>query len=183
MHKGLMLDLDGVIVDFVRGVLTFHNSGTKYQDIRWNLEKQVRPDLTAPEFWETLGYDFWLSLPFTPFGQALVKNLIRMVGTDNICVCTSPCRTIGSIEAKIEWIRQNLPELQRKFMVTPVKQFAASPDRILIDDNDDNCRKFEEAGGKSVLIPQPWNARIGWLNEDLSFHMGNILEEIEQKLS
>lgn len=178
-----LLDMDGVVVDFVRGVLKFHDRpDISYGDITWNLETLVRPDLTPSEFWETLGYDFWVNLPFTPKGDLLTKYVLQMFGPENVCICTSPCRTKGSIEGKIDWLRQHIPELSRRFMVTPVKEFAASQDRILIDDNDENCRKFREAGGLTILVNQPWNAGRDKLDAGSNYSLKDLLKEVDYKL-
>jgi hypothetical protein len=29
---------------------------------------------------------------------------------------------------------------------------------VLLDDSDDNCRRFADAGGQYLLMPRPWNA-------------------------
>ena len=181
--KKFLLDLDGVIVDFVRGVLKYHNRpDISYGDIQWNLENMVRPDLTPEQFWDSLGYDFWLNLPFTPTGPALFAGLASLVGTENILICTSPCRTPGSIEGKIEWLRINMPTMQRNFMVTPKKEFAASQDRILLDDNDPNIEKFAEAGGLTVQIAQPWNSGHYKLDKDFNYKVEDVLQEVAIKL-
>lgn len=180
--KMALLDMDGVVVDFVRGCLQFYGSNVSYGDIQWNLEKIVAPTLEPSVFWDNLGYDFWVNLPFTPKGKFLTEYVMQMFGPQNVCICTSPCRTPGSIEGKIEWLRRNIPELQRRFMVTPVKEFAAASNRFLLDDNDDNCRKFEEAGGNTILIPQPWNARKGKLDSEFNYNMSELAAELHNKV-
>lgn len=180
--KKALLDMDGVVVDFVRGVLKWYGSDVSYGDITWNLEKTVAPTLEPSVFWDNLGYDFWVNLPFTPKGQLLTQYVLQMFGEENVCICTSPCRTPGSIEGKIEWIRRHIPQLQRRFMVTPVKEFAASKNRFLLDDNNENCKKFNEAGGVSILIPQPWNDRNERIDADFNFNIAEIAQELHDKV-
>jgi hypothetical protein len=36
---------------------------------------------------------------------------------------------------------------------TPHKRLLAAPGRLLIDDNEENCRAFARAGGRSFLFP------------------------------
>lgn len=153
----LMLDMDGVIVDFVRGCFKkFDRTDIRYEDISWDLEKIFFPDAPPKHFWNQLGYEFWATLPWTPGGEYLLKQLVNIAGQDSIVICTSPCATRGCAEGKIEWINQNIPWLKRQFMITPVKHFAARGN-ILIDDHKPNIEKWQQHGGRGFLYPQPWN--------------------------
>lgn len=153
----LLLDMDGVLVDFVAGALAIHKKSLPYADVTWNFFKQI--GIEEREFWKPCDFHFWATLDWIPQGRVFLDSLISRYGEDRICFCTSPCETIGSVEGKIEWIRRNLPrKMQRQFMITPAKQFAAKGN-VLIDDSPENCKKFEAAGGKTVLVPQPWNER------------------------
>lgn len=177
----LLVDLDGVLVNFVYGALKFHDRlDIPYDEITWDFDLTVRPD-GREHFWAPLGFEFWANLPWTPNGQSLIDRLLRRYGAEKICVCTSPCATIGSIEGKIEWIRREIPELKRNFMICPVKQFAAGPKRILIDDNDGNCEKFRAGGGKAVMPEQPWNKLSNLHIKGLggAFNIDRIIGEVE----
>lgn len=153
----VMLDMDGVIVDFVRGCFKrFDRQDIPYESIRWDLEKMFFPDKSPAYFWEHLGYEFWATLPWTPGGEYFLEQVVAIAGRENVCFCTSPSGTKGSVEGKIEWLNQNVPSMKRQFMVTPVKHFAAKGN-ILIDDHEPNCKKFREHGGYAIMYPQPWN--------------------------
>jgi 5'(3')-deoxyribonucleotidase len=171
-----LLDLDGVLVDFVRGSLAFHDKYIPYSEVTWDFADRVFPG--EPEkFWEPLSYDFWANLPKTPQCDALVEGLIEIFGAKNICICTSPIQTPGCIDGKLEWVRRNLPKcFHRQYMICPVKHFAAASNRILIDDRDENIVDFVKAGGRGRLIPQPWNclARI-------QFSVGEILLDVAKR--
>lgn len=161
--------MDGVIVDFARGALKHHGIDLPYDSIRWDFDKKLFPH-DRSKFWATLGFDFWAGLDWTPNGRTLAGMLLSTY-PNSVTICTSPCLTPGCIDGKIEWIRNNIPELSRKFIITPIKEVCAKGN-ILIDDNEINCKKFWEAGGATVLVPQPWNYR--WPGHDF-----NIMDEIE----
>lgn len=153
----VMLDLDGVLVDFVRGCFKlFNRNDIPYESIQWDLEKLFFPDKPPKYFWEHLGYNFWSTLPWTPGGQYFLNQVIAVAGQENIVFCTSPCATNGCAEGKIEWLAQNIPQMKNQYMITKMKHVAAKGN-ILVDDHIPNCQKFEQHGGKTILYPQPWN--------------------------
>lgn len=155
MSRDLLFDLDGVFVDFVRGSLRVHNYHMDYDKVMWTFDREIYED--PEKFWAPFGYEFWANLEWLPEGKELLEQAVAVAGWDNIILCTSPAKNPGCIDGKIAWIEKNIPQLKRQFMITPAKQFAASRDKLLIDDNDGNVKKFQEAGGKAVLVPAPWN--------------------------
>ena len=157
MCDDVLVDLDGVLVNFVKGALAVHGKKLPYAETQWNFFDQIGVEIT--EFWKPMDFHFWATLEWFPGGQELLEGLISRYGYDRICFCTSPCDTICSVEGKIEWIRRNAPaKLRRNYMITPVKQFAARGS-VLIDDRPQNCYDVRDNGGKFVMVPQPWNLR------------------------
>lgn len=154
--------MDGVLVDFIRPSLKIHNrEDIRYTDVDWDIDLRIYPE-NREKFWTPLGYDFWANLPWHPNGQWLFGEIERMVGLENICLCTSPCKTEGGLQGKLDWIIKNLPKkLHRQYSLQPKKFFSAGPYNILLDDNEENVELFEKRGGKTVLIPEPWNRRAG----------------------
>lgn len=53
------------------------------------------------------------------------------------------------------------------------KSCLAHPDSILIDDCDENVDKFNDAGGKAILVPQDWNSSYKL------FDNNNVAEKVE----
>lgn len=157
MKPVCFLDLDGVLVDFVKGAYKLHSQ--PYDPAaRIPYDFMSTFGISNNEFWAPMDFDFWAGLGWTTEGKELLRGLERLFGQENIVLLTSPCLTVGSVEGKIEWIRQNLPAYSRQFFVGPCKHLAAGPDKILIDDHDDNCIKFLAYGGHARLVPRPWNA-------------------------
>lgn len=156
------LDLDGVLVDFVRGVQEFHKVTLPYESVRWGLEAQMGFGDRKNEFWAPLGYEFWANLPWTQDGKEILDS-VRVVFGANIGILSSPCSTLGCCDGKRDWVRRNLgADLHRTCFLGADKSIFANPHSLLIDDNDDNVRKWREAGGAAILWPRPWNDARNW---------------------
>jgi hypothetical protein len=177
--KVLLVDLDGVLVDFVRGSLAFHGKTLPYLETRWNFPEQVGfAETRAKEFWGPLGFDFWAGLPWHPQGRALLDGLAGIAGRKNVVFCTTPAETVGSVEGKIEWLRRNVPDMARQFTVTPVKAAAsACSGRILLDDRDENVDEWRAAGGTGITVPQPWNRLKPSLRGE-DYNVAQILDDV-----
>lgn len=140
----ILLDLDGVLVDFAGGV------------------KKICPDLDMPvgqwwkmepEHWAKCDYNFWKNLQWLPKGQLILDTVEWLFPNKHITICTSPCATPGCAEGKIEWIRTHIPAYKRKYAICPCKEGLASQQHLLIDDSLDNIEKFVAAGGYGFLVP------------------------------
>jgi hypothetical protein len=152
------LDMDEVLVDFVRGALAFHGKTFPYRELTWDFPAQIGfvGDLRA-SFWEPLGFEFWANLGWTREGKAILAHVEETFGHDNVILMSSPCLTPGCAEGKIAWIRRELPAYSRRFSLTPAKHLVAGPTKVLVDDREQHCDAFEDEGGSVVLVPRPWN--------------------------
>lgn len=158
----LYLDLDGVLVDFVRGALRAHGQYIPFPDVRWDFWRQMdgsNGEMTEIEFWKPMGRSFWEHLPWTPEGKNFLA-LLEAIAGDRIVLLTSPSDNDGAVDGKIAWIKRELPAYTRRFFVGPPKALAASPMKILVDDYGVNVEKFNDEGGRFVLVPRPWNRRF-----------------------
>lgn len=155
----ILLDMDGVLVDFVKGALDLHglqDPWTKEENLgEWDICSLV--GMKPKDFWAPLGKEFWTKLDWTPQGEEILDYLERLFGPGSICLLTSPPLTSGSAQGKINWISEEAPLYRRRFLVGPAKEFCAGPDSILVDDSEANVAKFKKAGGKAVLVPARWN--------------------------
>ena len=77
-----MLDMDGVLCDFVRGSLSHHGRTLDYNTIEWDFVNQL--GMPPAEFWAPLGFDFWAGLPWTPGGRDFYDALERVVGPGRV---------------------------------------------------------------------------------------------------
>jgi len=174
-----LLDLDGVVADFIAGACQHHNVPNPYLSPcgprgrgGWDIEKHLSMD--KRQFWNGLDYYFWKNLPKTPEADGIVALLTGRFGVENICILSSPIAVNGCVDGKREWIEAHFPEFSRQFLFGSAKQFCAGPDRVLIDDFHHNIDKFAEAGGQTFLVPRVWND--DWAEEP------NLLKKLENYL-
>ncbi len=163
----VLLDLDGVLVDFIGGACRLHGKTHPYHPHSPSTQEDQSPWAIEPTFnmgpkelWDPLGEEFWANLLPLPHFRAFLGTLEAHFGPDKICILTAPPRTKGSIDGKIEWIRRHMPDYRRRFMVGPAKEFCAGERHVLIDDHEVNIAAFRDAGGHGLLVPAPWNHRF-----------------------
>jgi hypothetical protein len=179
VKKELFLDMDGLLTDFQRAMLKSHaeatrKSGLRYENIEWNFWSQL--GISKTEFWSVADRKWWEELPWCPEGEALLRNIERIVGRENICLLTSP--GVGSMDGKEAWIHHHIPEYDSQFFMGRQKHRVARHGALLVDDSDENCIGFKNAGGKAVLVPRPWNLFKDKMNPDGSYKMRPVLAEI-----
>ena len=170
----IFLDLDGVLADFVsaaRDVHRYHdpaNVPADYVAAKWDFFTDW--GITGKTFWSHIhakGLDFYGSW-VQPYSWAL--TILREVdrGHDDFAVLTAPSSSHWSYAGKKLWVDTYLrPACRRpiKLIVANMphgedtKHLLAGPDRLLIDDNDENVGEFRRAGGHAVVFPQLWNSR------------------------
>lgn len=170
MSKRVLLDMDGVVADFVGGVCKFFGRENPYttlaEDSRgpcsWGIEKLL--GIEPEDFWRPLGYEFWRGLPLTHDARHIFCTALWKFGESSICFCTSPCSTPGCFEGKIDWAKEHFPRIPIIFTKStvekehPPKHFLAGKNSVLIDDNTYNVKNFQDAGGYGILIPRYWNS-------------------------
>ena len=161
-----LLDLDGVLTDFMSAAHQFHGLPYSYEDYpyplgEWDCLPPATANMTPQEFWGRLGADFWANLPWMPDGKAILCLLETYFGPENICLLSSPTGLAESVSGKVRWIQQNMPEYRRRFLIGPTKHFCAHRGVVLIDDADHNVTSFGEYGGLAVLVPRKWNTGRG----------------------
>lgn len=162
------LDMDGVIVDFVGGCLKAHNrTDLTHEDIKdfcfydaWGISEK--------DFWEPIQTkEFWEDLEWTPWGKELFSRLEsyqRNGYIDRLEIVTRPnYKCPGSVTGKLSWIDKNIPGFER-ITFTRDKHLMAKTG-ILIDDSQKNYEEFVQAGGKAILVPQPWNINAPLVND------------------
>jgi 5'(3')-deoxyribonucleotidase len=167
MIDRILLDMDGVLVDFLGGCKKFHHKEYKghphepdkqTEQTSWNIEPVFQ--MPAKEIWDPLGFEFWSNLEPQPWMQEIVTLLEDRFGDKNICLLTAPIETYGAIDGKRAWIRKHLPQFRRRYLVGPAKEFCASNRHALVDDHSTNIEAFKDAGGHTFLFPAPWNRRF-----------------------
>jgi 5'(3')-deoxyribonucleotidase len=160
----IMMDIDGVLADFVNGMCLYHGRPNPYEghvsEEQMAFDMETIWGMSAEEFWRPANSMlFWERLPWMPDGRDILRIAEGAVGRDNVCLLTAASASPQSAAGKKAWINANLPAYRRRYLIgaSGAKQFCASPDTILIDDRDRNCHEFVEAGGHCIVVPRPWN--------------------------
>jgi 5'(3')-deoxyribonucleotidase len=157
----IILDLDGLIVNFHDAALKLHGVHDSvevfYQN---NLGEYWIPDILGIpriHFFVRMDYNFWRDLDWTSEGPALVEALELRFGQSNIALWSAPCDTPGCCDGKRDWVRYHMhPHYFRHLILGSVKHLAANPSTILIDDYEENVDPFIKKG-HGILFPRIWN--------------------------
>jgi 5'(3')-deoxyribonucleotidase len=178
------LDVDGVLADFVGGI---------HRKLWVDFDVHQWPYVKGPAGWhfhDELGitfmglsrlcdFDFWRNLYWMHDGHDILRVVLEFFDPTQITLLTAPMPNIMSASGKIAWVKQHLPEYERRIGVwTDSKAILAQvPGSILIDDGSHNIRDWRAAGGDAVLVPRPWNelhdwseTAVSWVYDELSRH-------------
>ncbi|KKM80651.1 hypothetical protein LCGC14_1337740 [marine sediment metagenome] len=151
----VFLDLDGVLVDFRRGVCeAFGRKDTSNNWTFWeNWEGVTNRDVDAK-----CDIFFWNLLDWTPDGTGIEHAVREKFGEENIYLLTTPMPNVGSGTGKLRWIKRCMPWVYDRTIISYApKHLFANPDTLLIDDKDQNIEEFQAAGGQGILVPRIWN--------------------------
>jgi len=158
----IFIDMDGVLADFSKAALEVHGRENFWSDnpeLRgpgaWGFDEVLYPGEPS-RFWGPLsGMQFWVDLLPCEHADLIVKLAFQY---GEPYVLTSPSKDPYCIPGKEIWLKMWHPELADRMVYTKHKHLLAGPRRILIDDNDNNCNGFVQAGGLSFTRPQKWNS-------------------------
>lgn len=165
MNRICLLDMDGVIADFIGSLCKFHGRETPYTKPeslgKFDTEKLWK--ISDKEFWAPIAknsLEFWEGIEKTPEADEIVKLAVLEFGLENVCILTAPSKDAGSVPGKRAWISRFYPCFDKRmiFATASAKKFCAGKGKFLIDDKDSNVDEFNEAGGTGILVPRPWNA-------------------------
>jgi hypothetical protein len=171
----ILFDLDGVVAHFTNGACDVHGlprsaglSGA------WNFHHPH--GISDAAFYAPMGRDFWADLGVWPDGIELFKRIESLVGHERIAFLSSPCQTAGCEEGKRIWFKRHFPQYDPwgDLFLGGKKQKLAYGGAILLDDSDTNCERWAARGGRSFLIPRPWNKDRDQVDAEGLFHVGNV---------
>ena len=195
-----LLDMDGVIANFVDAAIKAHGQYCEHDDItQWDIADLW--GITDSRFWEVINPE--TSKPFSQnptlwnlhssrVGRCIrfwseikpyewMDTVIESISRSTWSICTSPSKSPYSTSGKVEWLQFHFGRDFRDFVITSQKHLLAGPSKCLIDDSDKNVELFREHGGQAILFPQPWNAnrdkigdRMGYLNGQLDLISGKV---------
>ena len=165
-------DMDGVLVDFVGGVLKYvntrlqteegeHKYKAKLKDVLDDLgrehsinvvdigfDKETKLKEARKYMYALVGdnRDFWANLDWTSDGKTLWNHIKQF----NPIILTAPMSGEGSKQGKLDWVEKNLGLGNDRVIMTKDKFQHAAPDHLLIDDMLKYLSPWLEAGDKGI---------------------------------
>lgn len=103
---------------------------------------------------QALSYDYIANLPAFAANVALAKKLIA---DGNRVYISSLAANEAAKQGKLDWLAKYLPEIPR-YRIVIIVGHGNKADHLktktgtLIDDKISNCRKWEKAGHKAILV-------------------------------
>ena len=147
----IFVDMDGVLTNFEGRFEQF--AGVTPDEYIAQKSIQVGKDKAYEQFWdlvdEQVGVRFWAGMPWMPEGENLYKHIKKYKPT----ILTSPSRDESSRIGKGVWVKRNMSGVPLKFgYKASGKAKYAGPNKILIDDREDNIAAWKAAGGIGILF-------------------------------
>jgi len=158
-----LLDMDGVLVDFISGALkalnrdynrtiTLEEYASKFGS--WNTYDYY--GISEEQFWNSIDAtnDFWINLQPIPWFKDLYNDLKAM---GDVTITTAPSRSNDCVLQKYNWLKKYLNLEKVDIIMCNKKYLLTAPGNILIDDSSKNVESFKSAGGRAILVPSNWN--------------------------
>ena len=176
MISHVLLDMDGVLCDFVSAAMRVH--GFSYDEALWPEGQDALFDtlgVSVSEFWREIDrFDeeqgFWARLK----AYSWFQDLVAMVEPIGFTIATSPSSDPFCASGKVQWLHRHFGETFNNYMVGSQKSLLAARGRVLIDDRDKECDRFREAGGEAIVFPQPWNSNHAHCTDRLTLSGRNF---------
>jgi len=165
--RKIFLDLDGVLVWFVKGAaplfgLTLEEMLSRCPAGTYDMD--VGLGVSRTQFFATIskaGEDFWANLEPYPHALEFYEHCKSIAPTKILTSSTfDPHCAAGKMRWMYKWLGTNF----RDYHITPLKEDCASPGAVLIDDLESNVNNFRAAGGKAILWPTHFNCRYAETN-------------------
>lgn len=168
----VLLDMDGVIVDFTGASMRAHGIA-EYDHLIDDWDHASALGLSADDWWAKMeGREFWANIEPYPWASELMDAI------GEFTICTAPNRDPECAAGKYDCLINNFSIYPRDVMMGTKKFLLANPGNVLIDDREENVDDFRARGGCAILFPQPWNHAAGdW--RDVVATLNAIKEDME----
>lgn len=173
--EAIYVDMDGVLCDFVSAAFEVHGKDpVEMMKIYPPGEYGALYTLCAQDeesFWAAINKHKgdWYRF-FDVGGSHMWEHMVKAYPWAdllwNLCeeradtwVLSAPARDAGSSYGKVKWLQAWKGEKFRRYVLAPKKYHLGRPGALLIDDDPENVRKWNERGGSGILFPRLWNDR------------------------
>ncbi len=176
----VFLDMDGVLADFMSAACEIHDQPTPYTG-EWDMAAHF--GITSGEFWAKIerATFFWRDIKPLPY-LSQVLSLAGMLSS-SVHLLSSPACHSTCHSGKFLWRQKNIPIPGPELILCKAehKHLLATPNRLLIDDKDENCQSWRDAGGKAIVFPQPWNSARHAVSLGPMFYLAQELEKLARE--
>lgn len=175
--KTVFLDMDGVLVDFIGNVLFSHKKSLKDEEFEidgfmeawpaaeWDVSSLLGyPD--QQEFWRVVESDpdFWANCWAYSWADQIIDAAMAI---GDVRLLSSPTENPSCWSGKKRVRDSRFQDIP--LILCKEKHYLAAPDRLLIDDNDQNVAYWRKHGGSAILFPQVWNTNHAWRNSPMVY--------------
>lgn len=171
----IYLDLDGPMVDWDGGVFELYGKPRLYPT-KYNERVADLLGVSKSEIWEKIrkaGEKWWVNLKPQPWAQSFYDELNSI---DEVRILSSPSHIAEGSSGKVKWMQNFFGGNFRSYILTSLKDSAAKPGAVLIDDMDENIDIFNQAGGIGIIFPRMWNR--AWKDTDNAISV--VLENLSK---
>ena len=180
----VFLDLDGVIVDWYNGLREFAGKPPEIYDIFRDDPMLLsfeaitniyggHEDLTKLQ--ASQSSSFWVDLKTHPWSDYLIQSLQKKF---SVAFLTSPGNFPISAQGKMEWQKIRYPDIP--ILITKHKYMASAPNKILIDDDDWQLTRFDQAGGMAIKWPNQFELEKVCNDDTITKLIDIVIKTIEQ---
>ena len=159
------VDMDGVLSDLVRGLLSAHGRMDLYVPDEYITERTL--GIPREELWRPivqLGATFWSELRPYPWAHELLEYVGKIAR--EVTILTKPLVVEGDgyrfletgqcVQGKLQFLRKHFGDAHG-VVFTDKKNVASKPGVLLVDDDPSYEAAFLAAGGHQFIWPQPYN--------------------------
>jgi len=151
----IFVDIDGVCSNWMKSACHVCEIDEKNKKDRKILKEtgKIENLISEENLWERInkqGQKWWANLEILPWAKELYEKLNKE--TKDFAFLSSPSNEPSCVAGKREWIKKHFDT--KNFIFTSQKHLCATKNSLLIDDDEKNCEKFEEYGGKFFLWPR-----------------------------
>jgi 5'-nucleotidase len=176
-----LVDLDGVCCNTLAKMLELYNN--EYNDSLttddlhdWHTHKCVKEECGTSVYQYFDGIGFFGSLEPRP-GCSEVLSEIQADGHDIVIVTAVHATALTAHFDKVSWVRQHLPFLGFKNVISAHRKYLVSGD-ILLDDSPENISSFP---GLTCVFDWPYNKSVPSTHRVSSWHEFRDLYRSEYK--
>ena len=144
----LLLDLDGLLVDFITGAIKAHAlHGYEWQPGAYS-DMAATCNIPDDEYYKPLDQEFWANLQKTQDADQILAMVEAPLGPQKVCILSSPGSNIGAYYGKHQWLAQHAPD----YIECPNIKITKHPD-VCHQDMAPNC------GKKTLCMQIDYNIR------------------------